>query len=156
MRTKMKKLICVRKTKVRGSLRTSQVLHGPCAYPLHVRLLPSEPWTHGPGAGRYPPRMGSLVHSPGHTASGVRAGFPTLQPLRWLRKGVAGRAEPGPFACGGKQGSCLTSMARKTGIRRIHQKPMLSLLVQHLHRPIAYILEMHAAPQPLPISAGVS
>lgn len=52
MRTKMKKLICVRKIKVRGSLRTSCVLHGAHVSPLQVRLLPSKPWTHGSRAGR--------------------------------------------------------------------------------------------------------
>lgn len=38
-------------------------------------------------------------------------------------------------SCGGQ--SCsprLTRMARNTGKRRIHQKPMLLLVVQHLHR----------------------
>lgn len=40
-------------------------------------------------------------------------------------------------------------------MRKIHQKPMLSLLVQHLQGAVAHILGMHAAPQPLSLSAGI-
>lgn len=58
MRTKMKKLICVRKANVRGSLRTSCVLHGLHMSLIQVRLLPGESWTHGPGAGRHSAKDG--------------------------------------------------------------------------------------------------
>ena len=48
----------------------------------------------------------------------------------------------------------LTRMARKTGNRRIHQKPMLSLLVQHLRGQATHILGH--SPQPLHPSAPPS
>lgn len=61
-----------------------------------------------------------------------------------------------PFPAERNKVTCfLTNMARKTGIRKIHQKPMLSLLVQHLQGPVAHILGIHAAPQHLPLSAGI-
>lgn len=54
----MKKLICVRKTNIEGSPRTSCVLHGPQMSLLQARLLPGEPWTQGPGAGRHSAKNG--------------------------------------------------------------------------------------------------
>lgn len=51
-------------------------------------------------------------------------------------------------------GACfLTSKARKTGIRRIHQNPMLSLLVQHLQGTVAPLLGGMPLSSPCPSPA---
>lgn len=78
MRTKMKKLICVRETKVRGRLRTSCVWHGAYVSPPRRGCCQVSPRHRVPGLAGIQPRTGSLTHSPGYTASWISAGITLL------------------------------------------------------------------------------
>lgn len=152
MRMKMKKLICTWRARLR-------VAPGP-------RLVPPAdgPGSHaGPRAGGHPAKDGHPGLRPGHgPVSWLSAGASLLECQGRIgsvslatacpQDGGWGRPatlHPSPRGHGPRS---LTRMARKTGKRRIHQKPMLSLLVQHLQWGLALV----RLPRPRPGALGVS
>lgn len=158
MRMKMKKLICVC-----GGHSSGQLLAPTCPS-WRWAWQPDRPWLLGPWGCGHPVKDGQPGPRPRAPASVLgecQASLP-VQPGRMLsvssgccrpmRKEGAGGPRPAasrPSLRCQQVPHFLTRMARKTGKRRIHQKPMLSLLVQHLQGGACSCPGSLVAPRPL-------